>query len=212
MLQKYKDVTNPAVEPVTLAELKAHLRITESAEDAYLTTLIVVARVTLESITRRTIARRTVQLFMDFFPCNHDEWWDGVRDGSMTELNGRGNFFTIPRPPLVSVQSIKTYDDADASATFSASNYYVDTASDNLLGRVALRSGGVWPTALRTRNAVEVNYTAGYADGLVPAPLKHAILVLAAHAYANRGDCSEECASACGASMLASPYIMRQVA
>ncbi len=187
------DATAPASEPVTLAELKAQLRKTDSEEDAYLTFLIGYGRETVEQITKRTIARRTLQGFLDFFPGGSSPWWNGVRDGSLSDFAELPRVMLIPGPPLVSVQSIKTYTDLDVSATMAATDYFVDTSDLDQLGRVALRIGAVWPIALRTRNAVEINYTAGYVDGAVPPSLKMGILMVAASAYANRGDCTEEC-------------------
>ncbi len=209
IMQRIKNATEPTTEPISLTELKVQLRINSSAEDAALTSLISAARMTLEQVTKRTIARATFQMFMDRWPCGGaDAWWDGTRQGSIRELVGDSNELSIPAPPLVSVESIKTYTDADVATTMSASDYYVDTKSLDQLGRVALRTGASWPIALRTRNGIEVNYTAGYADGSVPAALKLAVLNTAAWAYNNRGDCDAACED-CGAMTLADRYIVR---
>jgi uncharacterized phiE125 gp8 family phage protein len=53
-------------------------------------------------------------------------------------------------------------------------------------GRLALKRGQVWPIALRTINAIQIDYTAGHAQ--VPAPLKRAVKAMVAHMYGHRGD------------------------
>ena len=59
---------------------------------------------------------------------------------------------------------------------FSSSNYLVDTASNP--GRVALNQNSVWPTGLRSVNAVEIEFTAGYGTATdVPEAIKQGILL-----------------------------------
>ncbi|MCH8157796.1 MAG: hypothetical protein IID18_08635, partial [Nitrospinae bacterium] len=61
----------------------------------------------------------------------------------------------------ISVNFLKTYDTASTAATFDASRYYVDSASEP--GRIALNSGETWPAGpFREVNAVEIEFVAGY--------------------------------------------------
>ena len=89
-------------------------------------------------------------------------------------------------PPLSSVTSIKYYDTDETVATFSSSNYIVDTHSEP--GRIELQYSEVWPsTVLRPINGVEIIFVAGYgAASAVPDVIKHAIKILIAHCYENR--------------------------
>lgn len=205
---KRVDVTSTPTEPVTLAELKAHLRITGTAEDTYLTALITSARDMCERITRRTIPQTTLVLWLDNWPCEAIGWWDGVREGP---VNGeRKDNVELPRPPVISVESVSTFDQADVEAVMNSSLYYVSNPDKDQCGRVVLRNLATWPVALRSADAVKIAYTAGYAS--VPSTLKQAIMMMAAHLYTNRGDCDPEtCAKACGAMALLWAYKVQRV-
>lgn len=180
-------ITPPATEPVALATAKDFLRVTGSDDDGAITLMIQTAREWAESYTRRAFINRTLRLTLDYFPQRHkSEWWDGVKELPITELYGDADYIELPLPPLVSVASITTYDDANAASVYSASNYYVDTAG----GRVHLVEGQIWPTDLRNRAAVEVQYVAGYGANVtdVPAQIRQGILATVNHLYNNR-DC-----------------------
>lgn len=194
-------VTPPSVEPVTLADAKAQARIDTDADDALVTGLITAARQWAERYTARAFITQTWNLFLDAKPISCGEWWDGVRDGAII---GRGNVEAIilPRPPLISVVSVQTYDNTDTATVWPSTNYFVDTAREP--GRVALRMGVTWPVATRLSNGIQVQYTAGYgADGsTVPEPIKLAIKQLASHWYENRGEAVVSSGLHRGASMV----------
>jgi uncharacterized phiE125 gp8 family phage protein len=65
--------------------------------------------------------------------------------------------------------------------------FFLDMAS--FPGRMILNTGETWPTALRDRNAIEIEYEAGFgADAsAVPATIKRAIAQTAGYLYENRG-------------------------
>lgn len=58
-------VTPPQIEPVTVEEVKQHLRIDGSEEDNYLASLITVARQRAEEYTRRAFISQTWELALD---------------------------------------------------------------------------------------------------------------------------------------------------
>ncbi|MDD3029973.1 MAG: head-tail connector protein [Alphaproteobacteria bacterium] len=179
-------VTPPAVEPLTLTEAKAHLRLDTSADDALIGTLIAGARQWAERYTGRAFITQTWALSVDRIPSDRDER-DGMVDGAIGSLDGL-RALNLPRAPLQTVTGVQTFDNDDTAHTFSADNYYVDTAHEP--GRIVLRSGAVWPYAERDANSIVVTYTAGYgaAASDVPAPLRTAIAGIVAHSYQNRGD------------------------
>lgn len=162
----------PAVEPVTLAEARAHTRVDDTADNSLVSALITAARRMAESYTRRVFITQS---------------WTMYRDQAPTE-----SYLEIPKAPLLGITSIVTYSDTDAATTFSSSNYYVDIATKP--GRVVLRSTASWPTFTRTANGFVVNFVAGYdATGAgVPADIRQAILMIVAHLYENRGDSVSE--------------------
>lgn len=159
-------VTAPAVEPISSAEAKLHLRVDISDDDNLITALIQTAREVAEGIARRALITQTWKLILDEFP---------------------GDEIVIPMPPLQSVASI-TYKDQDGSAsTFSSGDYIVNT--DTEPGKVVLGYGKSWPaTTLYPTGAVTVQFTAGFGDASTDVPEKYrqAMLLLIGHWYENR--------------------------
>lgn len=162
----YKLLTAPTSEPISTAEAKAHLRVDIADDDTLIDSLVTAARDYVERATRRALISQTWQLFLDGWP------GDGI--------------FVLPRPPLQSISHIKYYDTAGSAATWSSTNYFVDTISEP--GRIFLAYNGTYPTTqLRPNNGVEVQFIAGYgAANTVPQIYKQAILLLVGHWYENR--------------------------
>ncbi len=158
-------VTQPTEEPVTVAQARAHCRVAVFDDDAWIYAAIVAARKLCETITKRAFCTTTFRLSLDQFPPDQ---------------------FYLPRPPLVSVTSIKYLDSSGVQQTWGSSNYSVDIYSQP--GRVALAYNTSFPSATRTdTNAIEVIYRAGYgAASAVPRSIKHAILMTVAHWNENR--------------------------
>lgn len=185
-------VTAPAIEPITIRELKQALRIDSDSEDEYLGSLVQECTKELEDATDIAMISQTWRLTLDRWPTQGKEpWWDGVRDGHINILHGPQNGVDVrlPRYPLASITSCTVYDeDGTSSAVTVGSTFDVDTAS--MPGRLTLQRGATWPVALRANNAIEVVYVAGYGSEPenVPAPLRRAIRQMAAYAYEHRGD------------------------
>lgn len=159
-------VTDAATEPVTLAEAQSWLRVDSSDDATEIETLITAARQAVEQATGRALISQTWRVRQSVWP-----------DGAVIEL---------PTSPLISVESVK-YSPASgaAQATFSSSSYHVVTDSEP--GLVVLKSDTDWPDIYDRPDAVEVNFTAGYADAAsVPKILRHAVLLMLAHLYENR--------------------------
>lgn len=62
------ELTPPAGEPLTLAEVKAHLRLDGSAEDGLLSGLIAAARTHLERETGLALMTGSFRLYLDDWP------------------------------------------------------------------------------------------------------------------------------------------------
>ena len=166
MIGSWTLTTPPAEEPVTLAEIKDHLRVSGTAEDSLLTLYAQMAREAVEEETWRALMPQTWTLYLPGWPAN------GVIE--------------LPRPPLAAVTAITYTDEDGVEGTLAASNYRVDTAREP--GRVVLAPNGAWPVdALDSVNGVAVEFVAGYADAsAVPVTAKAAILLQIGEIYANR--------------------------
>ena len=165
-------INQPAIEPVTLARAKEHLRVDHSFDDAMISAMISGSRRFAEKFMGRAIITQTWELVIDSFPDNEIE---------------------IPLPPLQSVESIK-YDDAGGlETTLSPSAYTVDNVSEP--GWVVPIPSG-WPSNLFNGiNAVRIRYVAGFTPSAnspvdladnVPASIKSAILLHVGSLYAQR--------------------------
>ena len=61
-------ISPPAVEPVTLADMKAHLRVTHDSEDAMIASLIKAAREELEQAAGLALISQGWRLYLDCWP------------------------------------------------------------------------------------------------------------------------------------------------
>jgi uncharacterized phiE125 gp8 family phage protein len=62
-------IAGPAAEPVTLADMRAFLRLDDPAEDELVTTLIATARECVEAASGRRLIAQTWRLALDRWPC-----------------------------------------------------------------------------------------------------------------------------------------------
>jgi len=179
--------TPPAVEPLTLTEVKLHLRLDSgTAEDTLLTGLIKVAREYCETFQRRAYITQTWRYWLDKWPdpISALHLYSSVKV-NMPHLAPTD--IKIPLPQLQSVTAITYYDTPDAPSTMAASDYFVDTVSAP--GRVVLTYGKFWPSiTLRPANGICIEFVAGYGDSadLVPQSAKQAMLLLIGQWYENR--------------------------
>ena len=134
-------ITVPSVEPVTVSEAKAHLRISHFDDDTYIGSLITAAGQWAEAFTRRCFCEQT-----------WDEWFPSFRSES----------FSLSKAPLVSVTGVYYTDYAESTTALTVTtDYLVDTES--VPGRIVLAYGKSWPSFTPSvKNPVKVRYVAGY--------------------------------------------------
>ncbi len=158
----------PATEPVSLAEAKAHLRITHTDDDTYISTLIIAARRLVEARTGLRLLQQGWSLFLDTWPC--------------------GGMIDVPLAPLIAIDDIIIYGDLDTPATLDHAHYFLDAASRP--PRVVFREGRVPAQPGRQANGIEVKLQAGFgaAATAVPQELKQAVLLITAHWFSRRGE------------------------
>lgn len=183
------DVTPAAV--LDFTEVQTFLRLDGTTDQSLVNSLIEAVTKKIEDYTGRKFITQVWSVYYDFFPKTSKEeaWWDGVRDGAISELYAPIRFLELPFGPCQSAYFVKTYDESDAASTFDASLYKVEQYSAN--PKVSLKSGGTWPSGvLRPTNGIQVKATFGYGStgASVPAPIREAIKIMVAKLYEHRGD------------------------
>lgn len=182
-------ITEPAFEPVTLADVYRHLRLDPDdspathPDDPALERHITSARKIVELMARRALILQTLRLSMAGFP----------HLVQCTTLGDRFRRFVssepirLHRPPLVAVDSVRYFDAENVLQTVDPSSYYT---TDEQVPELRFTTSFVMPTVYDRPDAVRVQYRAGYPDAgspeggsqvdaaaNVPAPLKEAILM-----------------------------------
>lgn len=137
-------VTDATAEPVSLDELKIYLRLSTATtvEDAMLASMEKAARTYAENYMKRPCLPQTFKKVLDSFPSE----------------------IVLPRAPLStnSTDVVITYLDAASgdSTTLSSTVYDVDVDAEP--GRVFLKDGQEWPDHWTSRNAIQVQFVAGF--------------------------------------------------
>lgn len=159
-------VVLPAEEPVSLEDVKKHLRYTGTAEDETLAVQVAAAREQCELVSRRAFVSRTLEYRLHAWP--------------------QCDMISLPRPPLAEVLAIE-YTTADGEThTLPPADYLVYSQAEP--GRVYVRPGKCWPgAALMPGPSITVRYVAGYGGAAdVPRRYQHAVLLLVGTWFATR--------------------------
>lgn len=157
--------SGPAQEPLTLADVKAHLRIDATNEDVLLASLMLTSRLHIEAVLDLALVTQSWMMVIDKWP--------------------PGDWLEIPMSPLQSITAVRVKTSASTTVVVPPAHYSVEISSKP--PRL------VWTNAARTgpgvaAGGIEIDFTAGFGAtaASVPAPLKHALLLLTAHWYEHR--------------------------
>lgn len=160
----YKVITPVAVEPITTAEAKLHLRVDVSDDDTLIAALITAAREFAEHYTGRAFAPQTLEVALDCFPVYEDDYID------------------LDLPPVATITSVKYTDEAGTEQTIAGSSYALSLYGDSR--RLAPTYNVYWPATQAVPDAVRIRYVTGYTT--LPKAAKAALLLLIGHLYENR--------------------------
>ena len=152
-------------EPISVEELRQHLRIEDNDEDSYLLMLIGSARALAENYIDGIIADREYLLTLDGFSSS----------------------ITLPlRPVDPDSITITYFDEAGDSQTIAEYEY----KSDSFKTIVFPAYNESWPITEAGFNKVTITLTAGLAgaEGSMPLDVKHALLMIAGTLYDQRED------------------------
>lgn len=157
-------LTAPAVEPLSLAEAKAFLRVEHDADDDVIGALIASARIHIEAQTRRALITQGWRLSLDAWPA----------DGRVA----------VRPAPLAALTAARVYGSDGDATTLDLQSFVVDTAGSSI-------AFAPWALAQPGRAAagIALDVTVGYgvAASDVPQPLRQAVRLLLGHWYENRG-------------------------
>ncbi|MCO5092547.1 phage head-tail connector protein [Bosea sp. (in: a-proteobacteria)] len=156
----------PAMEPVTLAETRQFLRLDQTDEDALLTTLITASRLMIEAQAGRCLIEQPWRIVLDRWPAAGE--------------------IRLPLSPLMRIEEARVYDVLGEAQAVAPASLTLEMAADPPLIRVT----GELPEIGRSHGAIEIDIVAGYGAtaAAVPAPLRQAVLRLAARWFEQRGD------------------------
>ncbi|HWK97666.1 MAG TPA: head-tail connector protein [Pseudolabrys sp.] len=177
-------LTAPAAEPLSLAEAKTFLRVEHGDDDDVIGALIASARIHVEAQTRRALITQHWRLVIDAWPAD-------------------GRLKVLPAP-LAALDAARVYDGSGATS-LDLQSFVIDKAGSQLVfAPWALAQPG------RAAAGIELDIIAGYGDAAsdVPEPLRHAVRLLTAHWYENRGIAGAGSSLPATVAALIAPYRM----
>ena len=152
-------VVTPPEPIVTLAQAKRHLIVEHDDDDVYIGDLVAVATAWIDGPDGWLGRALGEQVLEASYACFRDA-------------------FRLPYGPVLSIEEVRCRDAGGVERVLDPGEYEL---RGWLLGAAF---GRRFPGA--RHDSVRVRYRAGYATGKVPAPIRHAILVMVGDLYANR--------------------------
>lgn len=156
-------IVAPAYEPVSLAEAKAHLRITAAEDDALIAGYLLSATRAAEDYVRGKFVTQTWDYTVD-------NEWPLVMTGGYVRYR-----IELPLTPVVSVSSVSYVANNGATQTLSSLLYTVHT--DGPVPYIQKAYDSTWPTIRDVPAAITVRFVVGYQVQNVPPEIASAIML-----------------------------------
>ncbi len=170
----YRVIAGPAGLAVSLAEVKAYLRVTDTTQDAEITKMIEAATIIGELRTKRDFINKTFLTFRDNF--SDLPVGTGINN-NLFNTAGDQDIIQLRRSQLQSIVKIEFLKD-DVLTLVDASVYYNTIETD--FSVVLPNEDQVWPVSdVDNRlQAVQIEFIAGYGatEADVPADIQEAII------------------------------------
>jgi uncharacterized phiE125 gp8 family phage protein len=159
-------LAGPAVEPVSVPEMRAYLRLDTTDEDGLLALLIPAARLTVERATRLALIEQSWRVTL--------EGWPSERP------------LPLPLWPALAITAVRVRPVSGPSVVLDAASYRLDRSRDpaRVLLDPAMADLGIPGGAVE----IDASFGFGASPAEVPAPLKLAIQRLVAFWFEQRGD------------------------
>lgn len=157
-------LSGPAVEPVPLADAKAHLRLDTTDEDTVVGAMIGAARVAVETEIRQVLIAQQWRV--------SDTAWPADRR------------IALPVMPLISIDAVRALDAGNNPTIVPATDYGVETDT----GIVTINADAAALAPALSAGGYEIDFTAGFgaASSDVPHALRRAIAMLVTHWFEHR--------------------------
>lgn len=162
-----------AVMPITLDDLKQHLKVEDEDEDALIQIYLRTAVQQAEDETRRAIARQP-------YLVTADDYLQHLRHSS-----GTGRYWPLPLGFVQSVTQIEYRDNQGATQVWPSSQYEVDTESQ-YQSRLKPVSNASWPSTGSYLSSFRISLVAGWTADDCPDTIKQAIRMLASNLFESR--------------------------
>lgn len=178
-------LAGPLSEPLTLAEAKTYLRVDHEAEDALISSMIVAARATVETLTRRALIDQRWRIMRDAWPAS--------------------GLIPAPISPLRSLDGAALIDAAGEETALPLAAFALDVA--RLPGLIRVDRGAV-AEPMRGLAGIALDITAGHGPEAadVPAPLIEAVRLVLAHFHEHRDEAGASAAFPAALGALTAPY------
>jgi Phage gp6-like head-tail connector protein len=194
-------------EPITLDEAKGHLRVTSKDDEPVIKSCIRAARQYAEMFLNRCLVTSQLRYNLDSFPDLPNATLKffvptySVESYLARAISLMSGPIYLPRPHVLSVQSVKYLDASGVLQTLAANpapglpGYILDLDAEP--ARLAPANNLPWPITLAQQNAVTILLTCGYGESpdLIPETTKMAIKLLISHFYENREPVSDKMAT-----------------
>lgn len=151
---------------VGVDEMKEHLGVDHGEDDGLIAAYLAAAQEAVEKFTGQVLTQRVLRWSAERFPCLPEP----VR---------------LYRSPVTAIVAVRYADSAGATQVLDAADWrWSEAAGDTLLPDLA----GDWPPFVPGAGAaaVQVEFEAGYEDGLAPPALSQAVKLTAASYYLDR--------------------------
>lgn len=166
----YNQTGTPSTElPVSLEDMKSYLKVSTTANDDLITSLIQTASDCFEAMAGIVLIEKEFTTKRDVFDC-----------------------YKLRRRPLQSDTVVIKYLDTDsAEQTVSSADYYF--YEENVYTNIVFKSDFSYPAIDDRLQAISIVFTAGYGATSedIPADIQTAIKQHVAAMYENRGDCAD---------------------